>query len=120
MQQPTALKLSAAAGFLAVALGAFGAHALKSTLAAHQTAAIWETAVFYHLIHALLLFFLANSQPFQRGPWFCFAAGILIFSGSLYVLALSGARHWGAVTPFGGVSLLAGWFWLLFTRRRTT
>ena len=118
MTQTTAQRIAAAYGLLAVALGAFGAHALKATLAEHQTAAIWETAAFYHLTHAILMYALASSSSFRRGPWFCFALGIVIFCGSLYVLATTGVRQWGMVTPFGGVSLLAGWFWLLLPARR--
>ena len=59
-----------------------------------------------------MLFVLAQQTPWRRGPWWCFGGGILIFSGSLYVLALTNARWLGAITPFGGVSFLAGWAWL--------
>ena len=107
-------------GFLAVALGAFGAHGLKSTLLEHQTAAIWETAVLYHLTHAVMLFLLADREPFRSGPWLCFIGGIVVFSGSLYLLAFSNIRWLGAITPIGGVSLLAGWVWLAFLVRRST
>ncbi len=78
--------------FLAVALGAFGAHGLKEVLARHDTAAIWQTAVLYHLVHGLALFALAQASPFRRGPWMCLLLGVLVFSGSLYVLATSGVR----------------------------
>ena len=112
LTRPAATRIAAAAGFLAVALGAFGAHGLAATLAQNKTAATWETAVFYHFVHAIMLFLLANQPPLRRGPWVCFLIGILIFSGSLYVLALTNARWLGAITPFGGVSFLAGWAWL--------
>ncbi len=112
MSGATATRVSAAAGFLAVALGAFGAHGLKAVLARNGTAAIWETAVFYHLIHAVMLFLLAGRKPFAAGPWWCFLAGVVVFSGSLYLLAVTDARWLGALTPFGGASLLAGWGWL--------
>jgi uncharacterized membrane protein YgdD (TMEM256/DUF423 family) len=60
-----------------------------------------------------MLFILAGRTPLQTGPWICFLLGIVIFSGSLYVLAITNARWWGAVTPVGGVSLLVGWAWLV-------
>lgn len=113
MNAQMAVRIAAGLNFLAVALGAFGAHGLSSTLAKHGTAAIWEKAVLYHFIHALALFVLARGREFQRGPWFCFLLGILIFSGSLYLLAASGVRWLGAITPLGGVSFLAGWTWLV-------
>lgn len=112
MTNTTATRVAASAGFLAVALGAFGAHGLKKILAQNDTEAIWETAVFYHFIHAVMLFALAERKPLTAGPWWCFLAGIVIFSGSLYVLAATNLRWLGAITPIGGVSLLAGWLWL--------
>lgn len=98
-----------------MALGAFGAHGLKETLAQNGTTAIWEKAVFYHFIHAIMLFVIAGRKPFVAGVWWTFLAGIVIFSGSLYLLALT-KTHWlGAVTPVGGLSFLAGWAWLVFS-----
>ena len=114
MSIATATRIAAAAGFLAVALGAFGAHGLKDVLAQNGTAAIWETAVFYHFIHAVMLFLLAGRKPFAAVAWWCFLAGIVVFSGSLYLLAATNALWLGAVTPFGGASLLAGWGCLFF------
>jgi uncharacterized membrane protein YgdD (TMEM256/DUF423 family) len=112
MSGATATRIAAATGFLAVALGAFGAHGLKDILAQNGTTAIWEKAVFYHFIHAVMLFLLAGRKPFAAGAWWCFLAGIVIFSGSLYLLAVTN-EHWlGAVTPIGGASLLVGWGWL--------
>jgi uncharacterized membrane protein YgdD (TMEM256/DUF423 family) len=107
-----ALRVAAGLGLLAVSLGAFGAHGLKDLLARNDTAAIWEKAVFYHFIHAVMLFLLAGRAPLRAGPWLSFLAGILIFSGSLYLLAVTNARWLGAITPLGGVSFLAGWLWL--------
>jgi uncharacterized membrane protein YgdD (TMEM256/DUF423 family) len=112
MSKATATRIAAATGFLAVALGAFGAHGLKEVLAQNGTAAIWQTAVNYHLIHALMLFVLAGREPIVACAWWCFLAGIVVFSGSLYLLAVTNAHWFGALTPFGGVSLLAGWAWL--------
>lgn len=112
MRPATALRVAAVLGFLAVSLGAFGAHGLKDILARNDTAAIWEKAVFYHFIHAVMLFLLAGRTPLRAGPWFSFLAGILLFSGSLYLMAVTNARWLGAITPVGGVSFLAGWLWL--------
>jgi uncharacterized membrane protein YgdD (TMEM256/DUF423 family) len=109
MTNSTALRIAAALGFLAVALGAFGAHGLKELLARNGTAAIWEKAVFYHFLHAVMLFLIAGRVPLQKVPWLSFLIGILIFSGSLYMLAVTNVRWLGAVTPFGGISFLVGW-----------
>lgn len=108
----TALRVAALLGAAAVLLGAFGAHGLKDLLARNGTAAIWEKAVFYHFIHAVMLFLLASRPSLQTGPWFSFLAGIVIFSGSLYLLAVTNVRWLGAITPFGGVSFVVGWVWL--------
>jgi uncharacterized membrane protein YgdD (TMEM256/DUF423 family) len=112
MTNTTATRMAAAAGALAVILGAFGAHGLKDLLAQNGTASIWDKAVFYHFTHAVMLFVLAQHQPLKAGPWWCFFAGILIFSGSLYLLAVTNMHWLGAITPVGGVSLIAGWIWL--------
>jgi uncharacterized membrane protein YgdD (TMEM256/DUF423 family) len=119
MTNTMAIRSAALSGFLAVALGAFGAHGLKEILARHDTTAIWETAVFYHFIHTVMLFLLAQRRPVQTGPWLSFLAGIVVFSGSLYLLAVTNARWLGAITPIGGVSFLVGWFWLAFAARKT-
>jgi uncharacterized membrane protein YgdD (TMEM256/DUF423 family) len=108
-----AVRVAALMGFLGVALGAFGAHGLKDILTRHETLATWQTAVFYHLIHAVMLFILARQRPVPTGPWLSFFIGILIFSGSLYVLAITNMKWLGAITPFGGISFLAGWLWLM-------
>jgi uncharacterized membrane protein YgdD (TMEM256/DUF423 family) len=108
------LTLAALLLFAAVGLGAFGAHALKARLAPDMQA-IWQTAVQYHAWHALGLLavgLFTMQRPDAPGAslaaWL-FVAGIALFSGSLYALALSGVRGLGAVTPFGGVAFLAGW-----------
>jgi len=118
MTNTLAIRLAAILGFLAVALGAFGAHGLKDLLTQNSTTAIWEKAVLYHFIHTVMLFVLAQRKPVLSGPWLCFLAGILIFSGSLYLLAVTNMKWLGAITPFGGVSFLAGWGWLAVSARR--
>jgi uncharacterized membrane protein YgdD (TMEM256/DUF423 family) len=120
MTNVLAMRVAALVGLLAVALGAFGAHGLKDLLARNQTAAIWEKAVFYHFIHAVMLVILAARTPLAKGPWFSFFIGIVIFSGSLYVLAWTNVRWWGAVTPFGGLSFIVGWLWLFFAAGRVS
>jgi len=104
-----ARQIAAALGFLAVALGAFGAHGLKPLLGHNGTAEIWEKAVFYHFIHTVMLFVIAQKQPLAKWPFGFFLAGIIIFSGSLYILAVTNMLWLGAITPLGGLSLLAGW-----------
>ena len=114
MSARAAILVGSAAMFVAVALGAFGAHALKGRLTPDMTA-VWQTAVLYHAWHALALLavgVLLLQWPGQRavevGGWL-FVAGIVLFSGSLYAMALTGVRGLGAVTPLGGVAFLAGW-----------
>lgn len=117
MNSRAASRIAAAAGLLAVALGAFGAHGLKGILAENDTAAIWEKAVFYQFIHAVMLFVLAERTPVPRVPWWSFLIGIVIFSGSLYVLAVTNIRWLGAITPVGGISFIIGWVCLLLHPR---
>jgi uncharacterized membrane protein YgdD (TMEM256/DUF423 family) len=103
---------------LAVILGAFGAHALRGRLDANAMS-VYERAVFYHFVHALGLLFasilprLEWLTPSAAG-WVCglLAAGIVIFSGSLYALAISGVRGFGAITPAGGLCFIAAWLLL--------
>ena len=109
----TFLLLGALAGFLGVMLGAFGAHALRARLSPEMLA-VFETGVRYQMYHALALLLVAALIP-RAGGWmvvsagWCFVAGIVIFSGSLYALALSGVTILGAITPIGGLAFLAGW-----------
>ena len=114
----SAARVAAIIGFCAVLTGAFGAHGLKALLAQNGTAAICEKAVFYQFIHASMLFVLAERKPFPAVAWWSFLVGIGIFSGSLYLLAVTNVRWLGAVTPIGGVSFLVGWGWLAFTAAR--
>lgn len=96
---------------LAVALGAFGAHALKARLPP-DLLAVWTTASHYHLVHAVALLALASGTKDPGRSWSVLLAGIVLFAGSLYALALSGIRGLGAITPIGGVLLVAGWIML--------
>jgi uncharacterized membrane protein YgdD (TMEM256/DUF423 family) len=98
--------LGAVLGFLGVLAGAFGAHALEGRLTPEMHA-VWETAARYQLTHAILILF-AGWIGARAAGWLLIA-GIVIFSGSLYALAGSGLRGLGAVTPLGGLCLLAGW-----------
>ena len=100
---------AAATGLLAIALGAFGAHALRGVLEAHHSRDLWNTAVLYHLVHAPALLWAATAEPFLHGAILCWTAGIILFSGSLYALALTKISILGAITPVGGVLLMAGW-----------
>jgi uncharacterized membrane protein YgdD (TMEM256/DUF423 family) len=105
---------------LAVGLGAFGAHGLRDRLDAYSLG-VWEKAVFYHFVHAmgvLVVSLLPRTQTFPTPGasnvcWLLFS-GILIFSGSLYLLALTGSRALGAVTPIGGLAFIAGWLLLAY------
>ena len=103
------LLTAAATGLLAIALGAFGAHALRGVLEANQTREVWNTAVLYHLVHAPALLWAATAEPFLQGAILCWTAGIVLFSGSLYALALTKISVLGAITPIGGLLLMAGW-----------
>ena len=113
------MMLGALAGFSGVAFGAFGAHALKTRLSPEMLT-IFNTGVLYHLVHALAL--IAAAWSVDRFPdglghiagW-AFFIGILVFSGSLYALAISGVRILGAITPIGGIAFLVGWFALFWT-----
>lgn len=107
------LRLSALMGFLAIALGASGAHGkVHDKLVAAGELAHWETAVQYHLPHAvllLLLTLLASTKPLVVWAWRLFFMGIVLFSGSLYVLAYTSTKWLGAITPLGGLSFMGGW-----------
>lgn len=103
-------------GATGVALGAFGAHGLRESLEANSMLSTWNTAVLYHIVHAVALLagsFVAN-QNSDHARWVgracgCWLAGIALFSGSLYLLALGGPRWLGPITPLGGIFLIAGW-----------
>lgn len=118
----TLLALAAISGFLAVALGAFGAHGLRKKLEAvsdgPRRLEWWHTGASYHLAHSLAIGLAALLSERIAGGWPAAAAGsflggIVLFSGSLYVMTVTGFRKLGAVTPLGGLALLAGWGCLL-------
>jgi uncharacterized membrane protein YgdD (TMEM256/DUF423 family) len=114
------ISVGAVWGFLAVALGAFGAHGLKR-IASPEQLAWWETAARYHLAHALALMLVGLLQA-QRGglgpgAW-SLLLGSLVFSGTLYAMAIGAPRWLGAVTPLGGLGMLAGWLLLAWAAWR--
>lgn len=110
------LLIGALAGALGVAIGAFGAHGLRSRLSPDMLA-VFETGVRYHMYHTLAILLVAamagrlESRFLPAAGW-CFTAGIVLFSGSLYALAVTGITILGAVTPLGGLAFLAGWICL--------
>lgn len=110
------ITIASVSGFLAVVAGAFGAHGLRARVAAEQLAA-WQTASQYHLLHSVALLalalFAARADTPIRIQGSLFVAGIVLFSGSIYLLVLTGARWLGPVTPLGGLLLIAGWLSLL-------
>lgn len=105
-------RISALVGFFGVALGAFGAHALKPLLERNGLANIWEKAVLFHLVHAVVLLVVASRNPLPLLSWSLTLAGIIFFSGSLYIYAASQFRPMVFVTPLGGLCLLASWLML--------
>ena len=116
--QKFVLMAAAGLGALSVMIGAFGAHALQATLEAQNRMATFETAVKYQFYHTLALFLIGLLMSRLQDKLLDYAAfsmlgGILIFSGSLYILCLSGLRWLGAVTPLGGLLFIIGWVLLL-------
>ena len=107
-------KIGGFSAFLAVGLGAFGAHALKDRLIDSGLLSTWETASQYHLIHSIAMLLPWSMGPGRLKPAVFFLIGIFLFSGSLYLLAFTGIRWLGMITPLGGVSFLAGWLLLAF------
>jgi uncharacterized membrane protein YgdD (TMEM256/DUF423 family) len=114
------LVIAAINGFLVVSIGAFGAHGLQARLQETGYLATFETGVQYHMFHTIALLGLAllamqapESRLLSSAAWL-FLAGIILFSGSLYVLAISGISWLGAITPLGGLGFLAGWGCLIW------
>ena len=110
------LLIAAAFGLTGVSFGAFGAHSLRTTISSEMLS-VFETGVRYQMYHTFALFVTAwslqarQSRKFENAAWL-FVAGTILFSGSLYALALTSIRSLGVVTPFGGLSLLVGWLML--------
>lgn len=108
------ITLASLSGMLAVAFGAFGAHALRGRLDEHMMS-VFQTAVQYHFYHSMALLavgVIALSQPHTallRSSGYLFLVGIVVFSGSLYLLSMGGLRWLGAITPLGGLAFIAGW-----------
>lgn len=123
MSKSPFITLGAICAFLAVGLGAFGAHGLKNSLSADMLA-VYHTAVDYQMWHAIGLLFIGllslqmPSKTLRLSGWFMFA-GILIFSGSLYTLSLSGIKILGAITPIGGALFLIAWIMLAYASFKT-
>jgi uncharacterized membrane protein YgdD (TMEM256/DUF423 family) len=119
------MRVGATLAFIGVALGAFGAHALKDRLGVAGLAT-YRTGTEYHLVHALAILLVASlagrglEERRARMVGMLFAAGIVLFSGSLYALAISSIRIFGAITPLGGICFLTGWALLLFSGRRSS
>jgi uncharacterized membrane protein YgdD (TMEM256/DUF423 family) len=117
MNQRSTLVAAAVLGFLAVGLGAFGAHAFKPALVASGRMDTYELAVRYQFYHVFALLASGILMSYFAGPLLraassCFMAGVVIFCGSLYALSFTGVALFGAVTPFGGLAFLAGWICL--------
>ena len=112
--------VAAWSGFFAVACGAFGAHALRTRFDALGTLAIWQTGVLYHLVHAVVLLVISRWNPVPRLAFWLIFGGIIVFSGSLYLLALTDIRWIGAITPLGGLGMLGGWLALMLKGRVAT
>ena len=121
-QQKIFFSCAAVSGFLVVSLGAFAAHALSPQIPP-ESRELLQTGIKYQMFHTLVLGLIAliKEDSFQSwtsaAGWF-FIAGMILFSGSLYALAFSGARIWGAVTPLGGICFLVGWVILFFGNQK--
>ncbi|MCK6535280.1 MAG: DUF423 domain-containing protein [Polyangiaceae bacterium] len=106
------IRVAASLGFLAVALGAFGAHLLRSRVTDAQLG-VWQTGVLYHALHAVALLAVSlygdATGRAIKWPALAFTVGVVLFSGSLYAMVLTGVRKLGIITPFGGLAFLTGW-----------
>jgi uncharacterized membrane protein YgdD (TMEM256/DUF423 family) len=118
MKDTSYIKLAAVLGALAVAIGAFGAHGLEPLLETYNRVETFETAVKYHFYHTLAIFLVGiliatgHDHNWLKVSACCFMAGILVFSGSLYLLSVTNMTWLGAVTPIGGLGFIAGWIFL--------
>jgi len=110
--------VAALSGFFAVAFGAFGAYALHSRFDALGTLSVWQTGVLYHLVHAVVLLVISRWDPFPRLAFWLMFWGLALFSGSLYLLAVTNIHWIGAITPLGGLGMLGGWLALALKGKR--
>jgi uncharacterized membrane protein YgdD (TMEM256/DUF423 family) len=108
-------RIAGIAGATGVVLGAFGAHALAGRVTDPHLLEVWDTAGRYHLVHAVALGLVAAHPRRPRAAGAAFCLGILLFSGSLYAMTLTGVRALGAITPLGGLAFITGWVVLAFT-----
>ena len=116
MNNQLARKTAAVIGFFGVLFGAFGAHVLRSFLEQLGTAEFWRTAVLYHLVHAVMLLVISGWRPLPRFAYCLILIGVVIFSGSLYAMALTNFKWFGAITPIGGIGMLSGWLALVLAK----
>ena len=116
MNNQLARKTAAIFGFFGVLFGAFGAHVLRGLLEQSGSVQIWQTAVLYHLVHAVVLLVLSGWRPIPRLGYYLILIGVMVFSGSLYALALTNFKWFGAITPLGGIGMLCGWLALALAR----
>jgi uncharacterized membrane protein YgdD (TMEM256/DUF423 family) len=120
MSNHSARCIAGTLGFAGVLFGAFGAHILRQLLQKFGTTEIWQTGVLYNLVHAVALLALSGWRPVPSRAFNLILGGVIIFSGSLYLLALTNVRWLGAVTPIGGLGMLSGWLVLIFSKREET
>ncbi len=120
MNNQLARKIAGILGFFGVLFGAFGAHLFRSFLEQLGTAQIWQTAVLYHLLHAVVLLVLSGWRPIPRFAYYLILGGVTGFSGSLYALALTNFKWFGAITPLGGIGMLSGWVALALAKGNWT
>jgi uncharacterized membrane protein YgdD (TMEM256/DUF423 family) len=123
--QKTILIIAAILGAVSVGIGAFGAHGLKATLLVNERLDTFETAVKYQFYHTLAIFLIGLlmyriSSDLLNYAAFSMLAGIIIFSGSLYILSLTNTGAWGAITPIGGLLMIIGWILLAVAVAKTT
>ena len=115
-----ARSLAGTLGFCGLLFGVFGAHVLQRFLENHGTAQYWRTAVLYHLVQAVALLALSGWRPVPRLAFSLILGGVTLFSGSLYALALTNLKWFGAITPLGGLGMLSGWLALALAKGNGT
>jgi uncharacterized membrane protein YgdD (TMEM256/DUF423 family) len=120
MSDRPAKRVAGFLGFSGVLCGAFGAHILRGFLEESGTTQIWQTGVLYHLVHAVVLLVLSGWRPVPRAAYNLILGGVIVFSGSLYALALTNFKWLGAITPIGGLGMLAGWLVLALAKGNAT